>query len=121
MLLLLLATSKPSTAVDKCVCPPFIVFTVILVLAPDSSSLCMISSLTKVPWLHLSKRAYVVTSFLLLTYLILTGTIHIMTISSLHDALQLTVSNLVQLLLNVIFCVPSDALELSSPAFFFGV
>ena len=62
-----------------------------------------------------------VTSFLLFTDLILTGTIHILTISSLHDALQLVSSNLAQLLLNVKSCVPSDALELSSPAFCLGV
>ena len=68
-----------------------------------------------------SLTAYVVTSFLLFTDLILTGTIHILTISSLHDALQLTSSNLAQLLLNVTFCDPSDAPELSSPAFYFGV
>ena len=62
-----------------------------------------------------------VTSFLLFTCLISTGTIKILTISSLDDALQLISSNLAQLLLNVTFCVPSDALELSSPAFCFGV
>ena len=33
MLLLLPASSKPSTTVDKCRCPLFIVLTVILVLA----------------------------------------------------------------------------------------
>ena len=38
MLLLLLATSKQSTAVDKCVCLPFIVLPAILVLVPYASS-----------------------------------------------------------------------------------
>ena len=85
----------------------------ILVVAPDASSLSMIPSLTKVPWLQFSKRAYVVTSSLLFTYLILTGTIQILVILSLHDALQLTSLNLAQLLLDVgFFLVSSDAPKL---------
>ena len=93
MLLLLLATAKPSTAIDKCVCPLFIVLNVILVHDPDVSGVGMISSLAKVLWLQLSKRAYVVTSFLLLAYLTLTGAMHILPISPLHDTRKLTLSN----------------------------
>ena len=121
MLFLLLAASQPFTVVDKCVWLPFIVLTVILVLAPDASSLCMVSSLAKVPWLQLSKMAYEVDFFPLVHMSNFDRKTHILTISLLHDALQLTSSNLAQLLLDVTFCYPSDALELSSPAFCFGV